>query len=195
MAKILGYARTSTELQTPALQLDALAAAGCDRVWTDQASGAVTARPALEAMLDYARTGDVVTVWRLDRLGRSVRHLVDVVGLLEKEGIQFRSLTEGIDTTTPNGRLTFHIFAAVAEFESDLIRARTNAGLAAARSRGRVGGRPTVMTSEKRTGADDLLSRPGATVTSVARALGVSRTTIYRHITASRTELPARHAE
>ncbi|NTW42806.1 MAG: recombinase family protein [Cellulomonadaceae bacterium] len=179
---LLGYARVSTDLQNPALQLDALAAAGCDRTWTDQASGARTARPSLEELLGYARAGDTLVVWRLDRLGRSVAHLVQMVADLEARGIGFRSLTEAIDTTTAGGRLMLHVFAALAEFERDLIRARTVAGLDAARARGRVGGRPTVMTPERRAAADELLKRPGASVAAVARALGVSRASLRRYV-------------
>lgn len=182
MGQVLGYARVSTDLQDPALQHDALARAGVDRVWTDHASGTVADRPQLAAVLDYARAGDVLVVWRLDRLGRSVQHLVATVTDLAARGVELRSLSEGIDTTSPAGRLTFHIFAAVAEFEADLIRGRTIAGLDAARARGRVGGRPSVMTPEKRAAARDLLKRPGATVTGVARALGVSRASVYRFL-------------
>jgi DNA invertase Pin-like site-specific DNA recombinase len=182
MGQVLGYARVSTDLQDPALQHDALARAGVDRVWTDQASGTVADRPQLAAVLDYARSGDVLVVWRLDRLGRSVQHLVATVTDLAARGVELRSLSEGIDTTSPAGRLTFHIFAAVAEFEADLIRGRTVAGLDAARARGRVGGRPSVMTPEKRAAVGDLLARPGATVTGVARALGVSRASVYRFL-------------
>ena len=177
----LGYARVSTDLQDPALQLDALEAAGCDRVWTDRASGVTTARPQLDALLDYARAGDVVTVWRLDRLGRSVPHLIDLVNIFKARGIEFRSLTESLDTTTPGGVFVFHTLAAVAQLERDLIRARTVAGMAAAAARGRHGGRPTVMTAERAEQADRLLSE-GASIAAVARAAGVSRTTIYRHI-------------
>src|SRR5690606_37930981 len=143
-------------------------------------------RPELAALLDYARRGDVLVVWRLDRLGRSVRHLVDVLADLDRRGIEFRSLTEGLDTTTPGGRLVFHVFAAVAEFEASLTASRTRAGLAAARARGRHGGRPTVMTPARARVADDLLARPGASVAEVARALGVSRATIYRHLERAR---------
>lgn len=181
MGELLGYARVSTDLQDPALQLDALAAAGCDRVWVDHASGTTASRPELAAVLDYARAGDVLVVWRLDRLGRSVQHLVATVADLGRRGVELRSLNEGIDTTTATGRLTFHIFAAVAEFEADLIRARTVAGLDAARARGRVGGRPSVMTADRRAAVDELLALPGATVASVARSLGVSRASIYRY--------------
>ncbi|WP_159796567.1 recombinase family protein [Puerhibacterium puerhi] len=182
---LLGYERVSTRDQSPALQRDALVAAGCDRIWTETASGTRAARPELDDLLSNARAGDVLVVWRLDRLGRSVKHLVAVIESLAARGIEFRSLTEGIDTTTPNGRLTFHIFAAIAEFEAALTRERTHAGLAAARDRGRVGGRPRALAGEKAAAADRLLEAPGARVTSVARALGVSRATIYRHVAAT----------
>lgn len=130
----LGYARVSTADQDPALQHNALAAAGAERVWTDTASGARADRPGLTDLLAYARSGDVLTVWKLDRLGRSLPHLLATVEHLAAEGIELRSLTEGIDTTTPGGRLVFHTLAAVAEFERDLGRERTRAGLAAARA-------------------------------------------------------------
>lgn len=162
----------------------ARARAGVDRVWTDHASGTVANRPQLAAVLDYTRAGDVLVVRRLDRLGRSVQHLVATVTDLAARGVELRSLSEGIDTTSPPGRLTFHIFAAVAEFEADLIRGRTVAGLAAARARGRVGGRPSVMTPEKRAAADELMRATGATVTGVARALVVSRSAVYRYLQA-----------
>ena len=146
---LLGYARVSTLEQDPALQHDALAAADCVRVFTDRASGALDERVELARVLDHARVGDTVVVWRLDRLGRSLRHLVDTITALERRGVGFRSLSESIDTTTPGGKLVFHIFAALAEFERDLIRDRTRAGLEAARARGRNGGRPSVMTADK----------------------------------------------
>jgi DNA invertase Pin-like site-specific DNA recombinase len=139
-------------------------------------------RPQLAAVLGHARSGDVLVVWRLDRLGRSVQHPVATVTDLATRGVELRSLNEGIDTTTAGGRLTFHIVAAVAEFEADLIRARTVAGLAPARARGRAGGRPSVMTPEKRAAADELMRAPGATVTGVPRALGVSRQAVYRYL-------------
>jgi DNA invertase Pin-like site-specific DNA recombinase len=177
----LGYARVSTGDQDLALQLDALHVAGCWRVFTDKASGSLTDRPALVEVLDHLRPGDTLVVWRLDRLGRSLRHLLQMVGDLDARGIGFRSLRECIDTTTPAGRLVFHIFAALAEFERDLIRERTLAGLAAARDRGRAGGRPTVMTAEKFAAAQAMLasSQP---IAAIAKALGVSRATLYRHI-------------
>jgi DNA invertase Pin-like site-specific DNA recombinase len=185
----------STDLQDPALQHDALAAAGCARVWTDHASGTVADRPELAAVLDYSRVGDVLVVWRLDRLGRSVQHLVATVADLGRRGVELRSLSEGIDTTTATGRLRFHIFAAVAEFEADLIRARTVAGLDAARARGRTGGRPSVMTADKRAAADELMQRTGATVAGVARALGVSRPALHRYLTPSRALDPKATAQ
>ncbi len=156
MGDLIGYARVSTTEQNPTLQLDALQAAGCERVFTEEASGAVAERPELARALDHLRPGDTLVVWKLDRLGRSLRHLIDTVRGLEDRGGGFRSLQEQVDTTTPGGRLVFHVFGALAEFERDLIRERTHAGLAAARARGRRGGRPTVMTPEKRKAAHQL---------------------------------------
>jgi len=130
----LGYARVSTQDQDEALQLDALTAAGCDRLFVDKSSGKVESRPALDDLLNLARAGDTLVVWRLDRLGRSLRHLISVVGELERQGVAFRSLTESIDTSTPGGKLIFHVFGALAEFERELIVERTRAGLAAAES-------------------------------------------------------------
>lgn len=183
---LIGYARVSTHDQNPDLQTDALKAAGCDRVFVDQASGTRGDRPALTKALDHIRDGDTLVVWKLDRLGRSLRHLVDVVSQLETRGVGFKSLQESIDTTTPGGRLTFHLFASLAEFERDLISERTAAGLSAARARGRRGGRPTVMTPRKLDAAREMLDarddsgRRRHTVLSVAEALGVSRASIYR---------------
>ena len=179
---LLGYARVSTLEQDPALQHDALAAAGCARVFTDRASGALDERVELARMLDHARDGDTVVVWRLDRLGRSLRHLVDTITELERRGVGFRSLSESIDTTTPGGKLVFHIFAALAEFERDLIRERTRAGLEAARARGRNGGRPSVMTADKLRVARELYEAREHTTAQIARVLGVSRATLYRHL-------------
>src|SRR3954463_390238 len=147
--ELVGYARVSTLDQTPALQLDALSAAGCTKIFDDHASGARSDRPGLQRALDYAREGDVLVVWKLDRLGRSLAHLLEIVTTLEKRGVGFRSITEAIDTTTPGGRLVFHLFAALGQFERDLIQERTRAGLAAAAARGRPSGRKRVMTAEK----------------------------------------------
>ncbi|MGH2715856.1 MAG: recombinase family protein [Thermoleophilaceae bacterium] len=179
---LLGYARVSTLEQDPALQHDALLAAGCARVFTDRASGALDERAELARVLDHAREGDTVVVWRLDRLGRSLRHLVDTITELERRAVGFRSLSESIDTTTPGGKLVFHIFAALAEFERDLIRERTRAGLEAARARGRNGGRPSVMTAEKLRVARELYEAREHTTAQIARVLGVSRATLYRHL-------------
>jgi DNA invertase Pin-like site-specific DNA recombinase len=182
MGHLLGYARVSTTDQQPQLQVDALERVGCYRVFTETASGARADRPVLEQVLDQLRPGDTLVVWKLDRLGRSLRHLVDTVtGLAERE-IGFRSLQEAIDTTTPGGKLVFHVFAALAEFERDLIRERTAAGLAAARARGRHGGRPSVMTAHKLKVAEDMYRSGQYTVAAIATTLGVSRASIYRHL-------------
>lgn len=178
-AMTFGYARVSTAGQDEALQLDALKKAGCDRIFTDHASGATSSRPALDELLGMARRGDTLVIWRLDRLGRSLRHLLEMVGDLEERGVALRSLTESIDTSSPAGRLVFHTFGALSEFERDLITERTRAGLAAARARGRVGGRPTVWTQEKRDEAQRMLSE-GRSVSVVAQVLEVSRASVYR---------------
>src|SRR5918911_435349 len=146
---LIGYARVSTQDQTLDLQLDALKKAGCEKFYTDTASGAKEERKGLVEALYYAREGDVLVVWRLDRLGRSLRHLIETITLLNSRKIGFRSLTENIDTTTSGGKLVFHIFGALAEFERDIIRERTNAGLEAARARGRHGGRPKALCPER----------------------------------------------
>lgn len=182
MGHALGYARVSTTAQDPSLQHDALMAVGCGQVWTDVASGARDDRPELGKLLERLLPGDTLVVWRLDRLGRSLPHLLATITELEGRGVGFRSVTEAIDTTTPGGQLTFSIFGALAAFERDLVRDRTVAGLEAARARGRVGGRPTVMTPQRTAAARALLAAPGATVTSVAGDLGVSRATLYRTV-------------
>lgn len=179
---LLGYARVSTREQELGLQHDALSAAGCVRIFSDTASGALDDRPELARVLDHLREGDTLVVWRLDRLGRSLRHLIDTVAMLAERDIGFVSLQESIDTTTPGGRLVFHVFAALAEFERDLIRERTNAGLAAARARGRKGGRPSVMTPEKLAIARDMYASGEHTVAAIAAAIGVSRASVYRHL-------------
>jgi DNA invertase Pin-like site-specific DNA recombinase len=176
----VGYARVSTLDQDDAMQRDALAAAGCERVFVDKASGKLDHRPGLDSMLEQLRPGDSVVVWRLDRLGRSLRNLIDLVSELESRGVGFVSLTESIDTTTPGGKLIFHIFGALAEFERDLIRERTMAGLAAARARGRKGGRPTVWTPAKRQLARQMYDSRAHDVATIARVLGVSRASVYR---------------
>ncbi|MGI8596771.1 MAG: recombinase family protein [Thermoleophilaceae bacterium] len=187
----LGYARVSTLEQEATLQLDALEVAGCERTYTDRSSGALAERPELTRALDHLRAGDALVVWRLDRLGRSLRHLVETVGALEERSVGFRSLTESIDTTTPGGRLVFHVFAALAEFERDLIRERTQAGLAAARARGRRGGRPPVMSAEKLDVARTMYESGEHTTAKIAEVLGVSRATLYRHLGVERANARA----
>src|SRR5205823_5483664 len=183
MCVLIGYARVSTGDQDLALQLDALKAAGCERWFSDTASGSLTERPQLTRALEELRDGeDTLVVWRLDRLGRSLRHLIELVGELEHRQLGFRSLTEGIDTTTSSGRLVFHIFGAIAEFERQLIRERTQAGLNAARARGRLGGRRPVMTEQKLAVARELLAGGEHTMQQIAQTVGVGRATLYRHL-------------
>jgi DNA invertase Pin-like site-specific DNA recombinase len=177
----IGYVRVSTLDQNPTLQLDALAAAGCAKVFEDRASGARADRPGLQKALDYVRDGDVLIVWKLDRLGRSLRHLIETVSVLEKRGVGFRSVTEAIDTTTPGGRLVFHLFGALGQFERELIRERTRAGLAAAEARGRKGGRKPVITSEKLKRAREIIEK-GLTVREAAIRLKVGKTALYEAI-------------
>ncbi len=184
MAHLSGYARVSTTDQNPQLQLDALRDAGCVRIFTDYASGTRTERPQLERALDQLLAGDTLVVWKLDRLGRSLPHLVQTVTGLAERDIAFRSLQDPVDTGTPGGRLVFYVFAALAEFERDVIRERTLAGLSAARARGRVGGRKRALTDEQLQMARDLLSDPERDVATVAATLGVGRSTLYRALQA-----------
>lgn len=174
----IGYARVSTAEQDLALQRDALTQAGCAKVFEDTASGAKADRPGLAEALAYVREGDVLVVWKLDRLGRSLPHLIETVRALDARSIGFRSLTEAIDTTTPGGRLIFHIFGALGQFERDLIRERTRAGLAAAAARGRTGGRKPVVTDDKLRKAQALIAQ-GLTVREVAARIKVSKTALY----------------
>lgn len=178
----VGYARVSTVDQHIDAQVDALKAAGCHRIFIEHGvSGTKTARPQLTACLDYIRPGDTLVVWKLDRLGRSLPHLIEVVTSLRERGIGFRSLTEGLDTSGALGELLFHIFGAFAQFERSLIIERTQAGLAAARARGRVGGRPVKCTDETVEAARVLIAG-GLTVTAAAKQLGVHRATLHRHL-------------
>ncbi len=179
---LIGYARVSTDSQSADLQEDALNKEGCVKIFTDHASGAKASRPELDKMLDQLRPGDTVVVWRLDRLGRSLRNLVALVDDLAKRDVGFRSTTEKIDTTSNGGRLIFNIFASLAEFERDLIRERTLAGLASARARGRVGGRPSVMNAKKISTARKLYDSRQHNVAEIAQMLNVSVATIYRHL-------------
>ena len=175
---LVGYARVSTTVQDTALQHDALIKAGCVRIFDDRVSGAKAERPGLDAALEYLREGDTLMVWKLDRLGRSLPHLIDTVARLGERSVGFRSLTEGVDTETPNGRLVFHIFGALAQFERDLIRERTGAGLAAATARGRKGGRRPVVTAEKLDRARILIDS-GLTTREAAARLKIGKTALY----------------
>ncbi|MDH3604759.1 MAG: recombinase family protein [Candidatus Tectomicrobia bacterium] len=181
---LIGYARVSTEEQSLDLQLDALRQAGCTRIFSDKASATRVHRPGLSEARSQLREGDVLVVWKLDRLGRSVKGLVDLVGELAKEDVQFRSLTDGIDTTTPNGRFFFHMMASLAQMERELTAERTKAGLDAARKRGRLIGRRRRMTPGKIESAKQLLGG-GMPPREVANNLGVSIPTLYRWVPAS----------
>jgi DNA invertase Pin-like site-specific DNA recombinase len=176
---LIGYARVSTYEQTLALQQDALQKAGCNKIFTDTASGAKTERKGLEEALTYVRKGDTLVVWRLDRLGRSLPHLITTMTEFEEQRIGFKSLTENIDTTTSGGKLIFHIFGALAEFERNLIRERTQAGLLAACARGKKGGRPQALTARQLGIAQDLYEK-GHPVMDICRTLKISKATLYR---------------
>ena len=177
---IIGYARVSTTDQDNALQVDALEAAGCELIYKEARSGATRERPELSRCLDAIRSSDTLVVWRLDRLGRSLKDLVEIISKLEAMEIGFRSLTEAIDTTTAGGKLIFHIFGALAEFERSLIQERTKAGLKAARARGRKGGRPKAMSDADVKKAHAMLLDPKMTKTEVARHFNVTRVTLNK---------------
>jgi len=176
---LIGYVRVSTATQDGALQEDALQRAGCDKIFSDQMSGAQSERPGLSESLAYLRDGDRLVVWKLDRLGRSLPHLISTVKDLGDRGVGFQSLTEGVDTSTPNGRLVFHIFGALAQFERDLIGERTSAGLLAAAARGRKGGRRAVVTPEKLARAKVLIAE-GFNVREAAGRIKVGKSALYR---------------
>jgi len=178
---LVGYARVSTTDQNLDLQKDALLAAGCGRIFTDTASGAKSQRPGLADALQCCRPGDTLVVWKLDRLGRSLPHLVETVRGFVARDIGFKSLQESIDTTTSGGKLVFHIFASLAEFERDIIRDRTKAGLSAARARGRKGGRPAGVDEKKRKAALALKKDPGRSVKEICGIVGISRNTYYKY--------------
>lgn len=184
---LIGYARVSTQDQNPEFQHDALTQAGCEKIFTEKASGAQRDRPELKAALDYMRPGDTLVVWKLDRLARSLKQLIETVEGLEQRGIGFRSLTDPIDTTSSSGKLVFHIFAALAEFERSIIRDRTMAGLQSARERGRLGGRPRALSEADLAAAKALLRDPDITVEEVAERLGVAPSTLYRYLPGGRS--------
>lgn len=177
---LVGYARISTADQNLSLQMDALAQAGCCKIFTDQMTGSAANRPGLSAALEFVRKGDSLVVWKLDRLGRSLKNLIELVTLLDNRGVELKSLQEGIDTSTPGGKLVFHVFGAVAEFERDLIRERTQAGLAAARARGRLSGRPRSVNKQKIKLALELAERGDRSIGEICDVVGISRSSYYR---------------
>lgn len=188
---LIGYARVSTSDQTLNLQKDALEKIGCSQIFTDTISGSTTERQGLDAALAYVREGDTLVVWRLDRLGRSLKHLIETITNLNNRKIGFKSITENIDTTTSGGKLIFHIFGALAEFERDIIKERTQAGLTAARSRGRLGGRPkakTLNTPKKVAMAQSLYDNKNNTIDEICKTLNISRATLYRYIHVQKQE-------
>lgn len=182
---LIGYARVSTQDQNLSLQKDALKKAGCERIYTDKTGGAETNRSGLDKTLDVLRPGDTLVVWKLDRLGRSLSHLVELVNQLKEREVGFRSLQESIDTTSGVGKLVFHIFASLAEFERDMIRERTLAGLESARARGRMGGRPKALDKKKAAMARSMHRDKNLTVKEICETLGVGKTTFYRYVKAA----------
>lgn len=185
---LIGYARISTDDQNLNLQMDALQLAGCEKIYSDRISGAKAARPGLSLALEVARTGDVLVVWRLDRLGRSLKDLIETMEILDKQGIGLSSLQESITTTNNSGRLIFHLFGALAEFERNLISERTTAGLVAARSRGHRGGRPKALDPAKRQLAVRLYTEGQYTIIEICKLMGISKPTLYNYIAEIKTE-------
>ena len=178
----IGYARVSTHEQTTSMQKHALKQAGCEKIFTDTASGARTDRPGLDNAFNHLRSGDILVVWKLDRLGRSLQHLIETIKSLQEKKIGFQSLQESIDTTTSGGKLVFHIFSALAEFERDVIRDRTKAGLIAARARGRVGGRPALLAPKQINRLKKLYDARKNTVEEICKIFTISRPTFYNYI-------------
>jgi len=185
---LLGYARVSTAEQNADLQTDELTAAGCWKVFVDQASGALDRRPELDRVLEQLRPGDTLVVWRLDRLGRSLRHLIDTVTALDERGVGFRSLRESIDTTMAGGRLVFHLFGALAQFESDLIRLRTREGMKVAKSKGRLRGKQPKLNRRQEAHLVSLVHSGEYSTAKVADLFGIGRSTVYRAIERQRNE-------
>src|SRR5229473_1839771 len=179
---LIGYARVSTQDQTLNLQKDALEKLGCIKIFSDVESGAKAERTGLTEALEYVREGDTLVVWRLDRLGRSLKHLIETITKLNNRKIGFKSITENIDTTTSGGKLVFHIFGALAEFERDIIRERTNAGLQAARARGRLGGRPKALNPKQMALATSLYESHEHSMQDICVTLGISRGTLYKYV-------------
>jgi DNA invertase Pin-like site-specific DNA recombinase len=188
---LLGYARVSTDQQDHALQLDALQAAGCERIFTETGSGSRADRVELAKLMETARKGDVIVCWRLDRLARSLRHLIEMAEQLQKRGIALRSLTESIDTSTPSGRFMFNILGALGQMEREIIVERTRAGLVAAAARGRRGGRPPALDEGKVRAAKAMLASGEMSAIEVAKQLGCAASTLYRHLPGGRSALAA----
>jgi DNA invertase Pin-like site-specific DNA recombinase len=186
---LLGYARVSTDSQDHTLQLDALRSAECDKVFVETASGTRTDRPELAKLLEQARQGDVLVVWRLDRLARSLRHLIDIADDLNRRSVALKSLTEAIDTTTPSGRFMFNIIAALSSMEKEILVERTRAGLQAAAARGRRGGRPAALDESKIRAAKAMLASGDMSAIEVAQQLGCAASTLYRHLPGGRTAI------
>jgi DNA invertase Pin-like site-specific DNA recombinase len=184
---LLGYARVSTDGQDHALQIDALTTAGCKRTFVETASGTRTDRPELAKALEQARQGDVLVVWRLDRLARSLRHLIDIADDLNRRGIALKSITESIDTTTPSGRFMFNILGALSSMEREIIVERTRAGLIAAAARGRRGGRPAALDEAKIRAARAMLASGNMSAIEVAQQVGCAASTLYRHLPGGRS--------
>jgi DNA invertase Pin-like site-specific DNA recombinase len=182
---LIGYARVSTDDQHLTLQHDALQKAGCDKVFSDQLSGASTERPGLTSLFESLRPGDTLVIWRLDRLGRSLKHLIQLVEQLDQRKVGLKSLQENIDTTTSGGRLVFHLFGALAEFERTLIRERTQAGVNAARARGRQGGRPKLLETNKRDLAIRLHRERQHSIAEICTMMGISKSTLYNYLAES----------
>jgi len=179
---LIGYARISTNDQNLDMQRDALRKTGCEKVFVEQMSGGLDSRPELDLTMKALSEGDTLVVWRLDRLGRSLKHLIELTAELEERGIGLRSLTEAIDTTTASGKLAFHVFGALAEFERNVIRERTKAGLAAARARGRKGGRPPALDDQQREETVRLYREREHSVKEICQMMGISKPTLYSYV-------------
>lgn len=183
----VGYARVSTKDQNLHLQEDALKSAGCEEIFTDIASGSKSQRPGLEKALEFIRSGDTLVVWKLDRLGRSIQHLIETVSMLNKRKVAFKSLQESIDTASSGGKLIFHMFSALAEFERDLIRERTDAGLKAARARGRMGGRPSLLDNRQIKRMIEMYEEEKNTVAEICKIYEISRPSFYNYLKRQKT--------
>ncbi len=189
---LIGYSRVSTFDQNPDLQKDALDKAGCEKIFTDTISGTVSQRPGLTKAKEILRRGDTLVVWRLDRLGRSLKDLIDWMNYLDTEGIALKSLQESIDTSTATGKLVFHVFGALSEFERNLILERTQAGLSAARARGRLGGRPKSLNDDKKQVVIDLYNERKHPVKKICEMMNISKPTLYSYVRDSVSTPPSK---